>query len=184
MKKSKYFQRSIGCLFLLIFMYNLAQAQREETRFMTHKDWDHILSKKPKDKKKWQDFELFAYMYARYAKPEEKTLPVVINVIETGGKTKITDELIYSQISVLNKAFAGEYKAESARMYAETVNGDTHIKFCMGTPQGGKPGINKISKATTYTLNDIADISSKSSGIEGAKKDEYINIWITDMPAL
>jgi hypothetical protein len=182
MKRKMFFKRGIYCSLLLVFALVHAYAQREDVRIMAHKDWESVLNKKQKDQKRWQEFELFARMYSRYAKPDDKVLPLVFNVIETSGKTKITDEQIYAQIEVLNKAFAGEYKAASERMYADVVAGDTKIKFCMGTPQGSKPGITKISKATPYTVVDLATISSKKDGIDGAKKDEYINVWITDMP--
>jgi hypothetical protein len=182
MKKKVFSLRSVNCFILLFIAFFNANSQREDVRFMTHKEWESVLNKKPKDQKRWQEFELFARMYSRYARPDEKVLPLVFNIIETSGQTKVTDQQIYSQIEVLNKAFTGEYKPESERMYNDVVAGDTKIRFCMGTPLGNKPGISKISKGTPYTVVNLPLISSKKDGIEGAKKDEYINIWITDMP--
>ena len=176
-------KKSMG-LILCTLMWNLVFAQindQKQFRFLYHKNWESQLNKKPKDQKKWQDFELFAYMYARYAVPEEKTLPLVFNVLESSESRKISMEMAESQIQILNDAFAGAFE-EQDHYYKDRMAGDSKISFCFGSPQGNKAEINYKTLNLPISAENLANISDKKSGIEGAKKDEYINIWIVDLP--
>lgn len=169
-------------LFTLLWQFAFTQSnERKEYRFLYHKNWESVNNKKPKDAKKWQEFELFAYMYARYAVPEEKTLPIVFNILQTDKGRKITPEMVDGQIQILNDAFAGIYE-EKDHYYRDRMAGDSKIRFCHGTPQGNKVEINYKNISQPFNLQNISQISDKRVGIEGAKKDEYINVWITDLP--
>jgi hypothetical protein len=167
---------------LLIVDITHAQGKKDTTRYLYKPEWKETLKQIPADAKRWQDFELHARMYAKYAVPEEKTLPIVFNLIHVGGEVKVTKEDISSQLQVLNDAFAGNLKGESNKIFESAVAGDSKIRFCLGSPQGKQEGIFTISKSTAYDFASLSMISDKKSGLEGAKKDEYINVWVTELP--
>jgi hypothetical protein len=167
---------------LLIVNITHAQGKKDTTRYLYKPEWKETLKQTPADAKRWQDFELHARMYAKYAVPEEKTLPIVFNLIHVGGEVKVTKEDISSQLQVLNDAFAGNLKGESNKIFESAVAGDSKIRFCLGSPQGKQDGIYTISKSTAYDFASLSMISDKKSGLEGAKKDEYINVWVTELP--
>ncbi len=168
--------------FLVLAPFSYAQGKKDTTRYLYKPEWKETLKQTPKDAKRWQDFELHARMYAKYAVPEEKTLPIVFNIINVGGETKVTPEGIASQLQVLNDAFAGKIKGESSKIFESAIAGDSKIRFCQGSPQGKKDGIYIANKTTAYDLNSLSLISDKKEGLEGAKKDEYINVWVTELP--
>ncbi|HMP31990.1 MAG TPA: hypothetical protein PKD85_20465, partial [Saprospiraceae bacterium] len=159
-----------------------AQAKKDTTRYLFKPEWKEVLAQNPKDGKRWQDFELHARMYAKYAVPEEKILPIVFNIIHIGGEVKVTQQDIANQLQVLNDAFAGKIKGESSKIFEKVIAGDTKIRFCQGSPQGKKDGIYMANKSTAFDLYSLAMISDKKEGLEGAKKDEYINVWVTELP--
>ncbi len=179
--KTKTTSLQIACSILLIAVFSSSILAQKEYRFLYHKNWETINNKKPKDQKKWQEFELFAHMYARYAVPEEKTLPLVFNVLETSTSRKISQEIIEGQLQILNDAFAGVYE-EKEHFYGDRMAGDSKIRFCHGTPTGNKVEINYKQISLPFSVQNLSQITDKKTGIEGAKKDEYINIWITDLP--
>lgn len=151
-------------------------------RLLSHPKWEKISKKTPKDQKKWQEFELFARMYARYAIPEEKVLPLVFNVLHVGNTSKVDENLIMQQIDVINNAFAGTMKNNTQRNYSDVAAGDSKIRFCLGDPGGNVKGINFRNIAVAFSTETFTNVVDKKLGLEGAKKDEYINVWITEMP--
>lgn len=154
----------------------------DSVRLMYSPKWEKVLKRTPQDQKKWQDFELFARMYAKYAIPEEKVLPIVFHVIDIGGKRKITEAMIYEQINILNNAFAGRLEGSSSKVFDAVKAGDSKIKFCVGSPNGKNAGIDFTNKAQNYDVDRLAQISDKKDGLPAENKDNYINIWITEMP--
>lgn len=165
---------------LFIFPFNL-YSQNDEVRLLYHTNWKNRHEKKPKDQKKWQEFELFARMYARYAIPEEKSLPLVFNVIDIANSNKVDEALILEQIDIINTAFKGEMPNNTSRNYDNILAGDTKLRFCLGDPNGNIDGINFKEKELPYNYEQFALISDKKEGLQGAKKDEYINVWITEL---
>lgn len=165
-----------------LFSWMPISGQNENIRLMYHDNWKTKLHKKPKDIRRWQDFELFSKMYSRIAVPEEKTLALVFNVIDIGALGKINAQIIEEQLTTLNQAFKGELMNNSGRSYSQLIAGDTKIKFCLGDPPGNVDGINFKSRPLAYDFSTFELISDKKDGLEGAKKDEYINVWITEIP--
>ena len=173
----------VVCLMVMAgWQVSYGQSKKDTTRYFYKPVWKEVLKQTPSDAKRWQDFELHARMYAKYAVPEEKTLPVVFNIISIEGGVKVTKEDIAAQLIVLNDAFAGKIKGQSIKLFEKDVAGDTKIRFCTGSPEGNKEGIYYASKSTGYTLENLGAISDKKEGLEGAKKEEYINVWVTDLP--
>jgi hypothetical protein len=172
-------------LILISFFNDKALSQdrlKDTTRYLFKPEWKEKLKQTPGNSKRWNDFELHARMYAKYAVPEEKTLPIVFNLIHIDNAVKVTVKDITNQIQVLNDAFAGKMRGETKKQFEQAVSGDSKIKFCIGSPQGKKDGIYTASVAQAYDFQTLGNISDKKNGLEGAKKDEYINVWVTELP--
>jgi Secretion system C-terminal sorting domain/Pregnancy-associated plasma protein-A len=173
----------ILCAVMFFLSGVILHAQDEvKIRLFSHPNWEKISKKKQKDQKKWQEFELFARMYARYAIPEEKVLPLVFNVLQVGNTSKVDENLIMQQIEIINNVFAGKMNNTTGRDYSDVMAGDTKIRFCLGDPGGNVKGINFKNIASSFSTETFTNVVDKKLGLEGAKKDEYINIWITEMP--
>jgi len=100
-------------------------------------------------------------------------IPVVVHVIHKGGVENISDELIKSQIDVLNEDF-GHYGS-----YDKDPRGvDTRIRFCLAKtdPYGNKTtGINRIYSEYTDLVPD-SEMLTKELSLWNPKK--YLNFWI------
>ena len=172
--------------FLICFVFlNEGQSQDTNdypTRYMTNPKWEKILNRQPNDQKKWMDFERLARHHEKHGVMEEQKLALVFNVIDIGGKAKVTEEKIFQQIQVLNDAFSGKMKGNRADSYGHLIAGDSKISFCIGSPNGKEPAINFKVKTIPYEFENLFMINDEKEGIEGERKDEYINIWITEMP--
>ncbi len=168
---------------LIIFStIRLYSQERSKIRLLSHPKWEKLQTKKPKDGKKWQEFELFSRMYSRYAIPEEKVLPLVFNVLQVGNTSKVDENLIMQQIDVINNAFAGTMKNNTQRDYKDVAATDAKIRFCLGDPGGNVKGINYKTISNSFNTETFKNVVDKKIGLEGAKKDEYINVWITEIP--
>lgn len=171
-------------LIFIAFTFNILISGQSDPkiRLLSHSDWEKIHKKKPKDQNKWQDFELFARMYARYAMPEEKILPLVFNVLQVGEIEKINENVIIQQIEIINSAFAGKMINNTDRNYSEVAATDSKIRFCLGDPGGNAHGIKFKNITSSFNSETFSNVVDKKLGLEGAKNDEYINIWITEIP--
>lgn len=112
--------------------------------------------------------------------------PVVFHVVYNTPEENISDELLFSQLSVMNEDFR--------RLNADTVNtrtefvdraGDAGMEFYLATldPDGNPTtGITRTSTSTPVFsfLNLDAIKSSSTGGIDGWDPNEYINVWIGD----
>jgi hypothetical protein len=100
-------------------------------------------------------------------------IPVVVHVIHMGGVGNISDELIKSQINVLNEDY-GHYGATNT----DPRGTDTKIRFCLAKKDPyGKPttGINRVF--STYTdLVGEDELLTKSLSTWDPHK--YLNFWI------
>jgi len=102
-------------------------------------------------------------------------IPVVVHVIHTGGVENISDDLIKSQIEVLNEDFGhyGAYNTDSRGV-------DTRIRFCLAKiDPNGQPttGINHIySQYTDLITSNDSELLTKDLSIWDPRK--YMNFWI------
>lgn len=173
---------SFCMVFIIYSSIKLYSQENSNIRLLSHPKWEKLQTKKPKNGKKWQEFELFSRMYSRYAILEEKVLPLVFNVLQIGDIPKVSENLILEQIEIINAAFEGMMENTTSRDYTDIAAADSQIRFCIGDPGGNVDGINFKILSVPFTTENFNLVTDKQIGIEGAKKDEYINIWITEMP--
>ena len=173
---------SFCMVFVIYSSIKLYSQENSNIRLLSHPKWEKLQTKKPKNGKKWQEFELFSRMYSRYAILEEKVLPLVFNVLQIGDIPKVSENLILEQIEIINAAFEGMMENTTSRDYTDIAAADSQIRFCIGDPGGNVDGINFKILSVPFTTENFNLVTNKQVGIEGAKKDEYINIWITEMP--
>lgn len=173
---------SFCMVFIIYSSIKLYSQENSNIRLLSHPKWEKLQTKKPKNGKKWQEFELFSRMYSRYAILEEKVLPLVFNVLQIGDIPKVSENLILEQIEIINAAFEGMMENTTSRDYTDIAAADSQIRFCIGDPGGNVDGINFKILSVPFTTENFNLVTNKQVGIEGAKKDEYINIWITEMP--
>jgi hypothetical protein len=166
----------------LLFCLQSICAQKDSVRHLYKPEWRNILHSKPKNQKKWQDFEMHAQVYGKYANPSEKILPLVFNIIDVRASKKINESDVLEQINILNDAFAGKIEGWQKGQFEAVREKNTKIQFCLGTPNGNKGGIKTANIENPFNIASLNDISKKGLGLEGEKKDEYINIWITELP--
>lgn len=100
-------------------------------------------------------------------------IPVVVHVIHHGGDENISDELIKSQIDVLNEDY-GHFGAQNT----DPRGTDTRIRFCLAKKDPwGNPtkGINRIFSEYTDLISDD-ELLTKGLSTWNPKK--YMNFWI------
>ncbi len=116
-------------------------------------------------------------------------IPVVVHVIHStangaiGGRknVNIPDEQIESQIDILNQDFR---KIPGTPGYNEDpVGADTRIEFCLASrdPEGNPTnGIKRVyNEKSTWSVNEVSRLAKLSQW----PSDQYLNIWVTDLPA-
>lgn len=104
-------------------------------------------------------------------------IPVVVHVIHGGGAANISDDLIKSQIRVLNEDF-GRY----GNGFNEHPDGaDTEIRFCLaGRDPEGNPtdGILRINEPEATELEIENEMATKN--VSRWPSDRYLNFWVVD----
>jgi hypothetical protein len=155
--------------------------ETDTTRYFYKPEWKDKLKQKPNNQKKWQDFELHARMYAKYAVPEEKTLPLIFNIVNGREGKKINPADIKAQIDVLNDAFAGIIEGNVPTAFSKVRATDTKIRFCQGSPKENKSGSKEKSSLKSYNVDNLREISSADMGIAATEPSLYINIWIVEL---
>jgi hypothetical protein len=111
------------------------------------------------------------------------TIPVVFHIV-LSNPYQITDDLVKSQIDVMNTDFAG-LNADSTNIPAafQAVRGHSSIRFTLArrTPDGKLTnGIDRITSSTTGNPNNLTD-SIKRTALGGADvwdPNYYLNIWV------
>jgi hypothetical protein len=166
----------------LLLCSQLVYTQKDSIRHLYKPEWRDVFKSKPKDQKKWQDFEMFSSVYGKYVVPNEKILPLVFNVIDIKAANKIKESDIQVQINILNDAFAGKIEGWQKGQFESVRARDSKIQFCLGSPNGNKGGVNKTNIDVPFEISTLNNISKKGIGLEGEKKDEFINVWITELP--
>ncbi len=110
-------------------------------------------------------------------------IPVVFHIVLSNPYV-ITDEVVRSQIEVMNTDFAG-LNADSNNIPAafEAVRGHSLIRFVLAkrTPSGLLTnGIDRVSSSTTGDPNNIIDSIKRKSlgGADAWDPNSYLNIWV------
>lgn len=122
------------------------------------------------------------------------TIPVVVHIVHDnkayGVAENITDEQIFSQITVLNQDFRKMLGTPGHN--TNSVGADIEVEFCLAqrTPDGQPTdGINRINlptpivnvpglgEVTTWLMESVEDIIKPSTVWDSG---EYLNIWVVD----
>ncbi|HZF65527.1 MAG TPA: zinc metalloprotease [Chitinophagaceae bacterium] len=116
----------------------------------------------------------------------DDTIPVVVHVIGTTTmQSLVSDEVIHSQIDVLNEDYQGR-NADSVRIPPafKPLFGKSRLTFKLaGTSPLGEPtnGIVRVISNKTFDYNDFD--SAKQSSADGSdawQPLQYLNIWVVD----
>lgn len=112
------------------------------------------------------------------------TIPVVIHVIASAAvQVQVTDDILKSQIDVLNKDFQG-LNADSTRIPAafKPLYGKSNIVFMLAKQDElGEPttGIERRESDATYTAFTADNAKQASSGGSDAwDPSRYLNLWV------
>ncbi|MEL6941889.1 MAG: M43 family zinc metalloprotease, partial [Bacteroidota bacterium] len=121
-----------------------------------------------------------------YAVEELVEIPVVVHVLYNDKEdTNISDDLIYSQIEVLNQDFR--------RLNQDTINtpeifqsvaGDIGIQFCLANVDPNGFATNGITRTFTNISSFAADDKMKFDDLGGKtawNSKYYLNIWVCDL---
>lgn len=168
---------------------NVLFAQIEPRKCATHLLEEQAIKKNPKIK---EDFEASIQRIiqnrklSRTTDYEIVTIPVVVHVLHPnlglGIKQNLKDEVIKSQIDVLNKDFRKQNSdTTNTPSLFKSVAADTKIQFCLATVDpycNPTNGIVRIANAKASYDVDLIDTLKKLSYWPS---DEYLNIWITDL---
>ena len=125
-----------------------------------------------------------------------RRLPVVVHVLYQNESENISDEIIQSQIDVLNEDYRRlNADTTNTRAQFDTLAGRSNFEFFLATtdPDGNPTsGITRTSTSVESFLNETiflnlnSDImnsmkSPTTNGVSAWPSDKYINIWICDI---
>jgi len=132
----------------------------------------HYMSKINADKFNPQPPDVFRSLEA-IEEDDYFIIPVVIHVIHNNGPENINDELLRSQIDVLNEDF-GHYGINNIDARGE----DTRIRFCLAKRDpDGVPTTGIVRIQSTFTdLKTGDEMSTKDLSHWNPKR--YLNIWV------
>lgn len=123
-------------------------------------------------------------------------LPVVVHVLYQNDDENISDDIIKSQIDVLNEDFKRmNADTSETRAQFDTIVGRANFEFFLATkdPQGNPSnGITRTSTTVSSYIDESAlydpysnilhSMKSESTGgISGWPNNKYINIWVCDI---
>jgi len=102
-------------------------------------------------------------------------IPVVVHVIHNGGPENISDELIKSQIDVLNEDF-GHY----GTMTNDPRGADMLIRFCLAKKDPDGNPTTGIIRVKSEKTNLIASNEMETKSLSYWDPTKYMNIWIVN----
>jgi hypothetical protein len=112
-------------------------------------------------------------------------IPVVVHVVYSHESVDISEAQIHSQIEVLNEDFR-KLNADVANTPAAFagLTADVEFEFCLARfdPNGiWTNGITRTETTVTQFNQNTAIMSTPSGGKDAWNKDEYLNIWVTNL---
>ena len=114
-----------------------------------------------------------------------ETLPLVVHVIWRQKEENISDEQIYSQLTVLNEDFRKLNSNISSTPAAfASLASDVELEFCLASrdPFGNETtGITRTETSIDDIGNTDSYYQSNMSGKDSWDPSKYINIWICDI---
>ncbi|NNC94140.1 MAG: T9SS type A sorting domain-containing protein [Chitinophagales bacterium] len=114
------------------------------------------------------------------------TIPVVVHILYNNAASNLSDNVVYSQIDVLNEDFRRlNADTNQTRSMFQSVAGDPLIEFCLATTDpSGNPtdGITRTFTNTTSFDSNTNDMKSASSGGKDPwPAAQYLNVWVCEL---
>lgn len=123
------------------------------------------------------------------------TIPVVVHVVYNTPVQNISDQIIASQMGILNQDYR-KLNADTTLIpeYFADIAADTRIEFCLATrdPEGNPTnGITRTETDITsfdFAWGDFEEARrihrTAVGGKDGWPRDQYLNIWVCNLPPL
>jgi type II secretory pathway pseudopilin PulG len=110
------------------------------------------------------------------------TIPVVFHIVYNTPEENISDEQIYSQLTVLNDDFR-RTNADRTNTPSHFANlaGDVNIEFCLASTDPNGDLTTGITRTNTSNANFSAGSRIKQSnrgGVDAWDRNQYLNIWV------
>lgn len=172
-------------LFFLPFSSLLAQTQRCHTA----ESMERYTNLNPDYQKKIalneEDLQQFLKSNQGKSLQNQFQIPVVIHVVYHTDEENISDELIYSQLAVLNEDYSYSNSDRSLiPMPFQSFAANAEISFCLAStdPQGNwSVGITRTYTDKTEFSNDDQMKRASSGGTDAWPSNHYLNIWICNL---
>lgn len=112
-------------------------------------------------------------------------IPVVVHIVYSSEAENISDQQVYSQLTVLNEDYNRQNAdtTETLEIFRD-VAADCRIKFFLANKDETDNPINPITRRHTehgLFFNDDIHYTAKG-GIDALNTKKYLNIWICDLP--
>ncbi len=113
------------------------------------------------------------------------TIPVVVHVVYNTAAQNISDDMVKSQIDVINEDWGG-YNSDVTKMppfFKGVKAGDTGMRFCLASrdPSGNPTnGIRHVSTSVTSFSGNAIKFTS-SGGDDAWPCGSYMNIWVGNL---
>jgi hypothetical protein len=114
------------------------------------------------------------------------TIPVVVHVLYNSIDQNIADEVIKSQIDVLNEDYSAlSPQANDIPAVWLPLAIDAKIRFCLAhTDPNGNPtsGIKRYqTTVSSFSINDTRLYSTQNGGADAWSNSSYLNIWVAPL---
>jgi pregnancy-associated plasma protein-A/type IX secretion system substrate protein len=122
---------------------------------------------------------------AEWLNGSELMIPVVVHIVYNTSAQNISNQQVYSQITVLNEDFNRENTdSVNTRKIFDSVAGYPNIRFCLATvdPDGNSTsGITRTQTSVNkFTLDDKVK-RTVDGGKDPWPRDKYMNLWVCNL---
>ena len=183
----------INIIFLLLFSSGLAIAQSTERQCLTDQVYQEHIERDPSiiEKRITLEKASQAWIKANEDRAETReliTIPVVVHIVWNQSSENISDEMVKSQIEVLNEDFRfNNLNKNTIPDEFSELGADIDVEFCLASrdPNGNfTTGILRTQTNTRFIATDKSDdgrYKVKHSSLGGSSAWDtrsYLNIWV------
>src|SRR6187401_1204638 len=183
------------CLALLFGLCTQIHSQKKCEAIQYYKS---EIQTSPETEKNYKTIEEFTERYinsqnngqqSRVAGSTVIKIPVVVHVLYHNPGSKISDDLIRSQIDVLNKDFRRRNADTSLTPAAfRNVAADCEIEFQLATSDSRRYSttgiVKKYTPITDWGKDNYNMMSDEQYGSSGWDSKSYLNIWVCNLSGL
>ena len=179
--------KKILYLFLLMGLLCTSNmhAQVHERDCHTMDNLDELERHNPGLKSKMQEIERHTnqQMLRLALRSEEKviTIPVVVHVLYNTKAENISDEVIQSQINVLNEDYR-RLNPDQTEEWSQAADAKIEFQLAKFDPFGNSTnGINRVSTKQSFFHPNNSMKFNVYGGTDAWPADQYLNIWVCDL---